>query len=439
MGRVRLTSCLLACSIPLIAACGSDALREPPVAKQASPVINGSLDTGTTHDTVVYIQFVIDATSGLGGACTGTLIAPNVVTTARHCVSNLDESVYPPRVLADFDPKNMAVFLHTQPTGVGPLHGPDAKVARIVHDTAATLENSDFALIVLDQNIGTDYAQVRLKSPPTRGESVFVVGYGITQDDTGSPSGAHARYWRDGLSVLGVGPDPYLGDREMYMGESICQGDSGGPVMDHGSGALLAVTSRGGNGTRPTSTQPWAGCVGSSAQNIFTRVDGYADMIRKTLADYGRIPWEEGAPKPPDPVGPPPPSGVLGSPCGVPLDCKTHLCVNDGTGSRCSQTCSASNPCPGGFDCAGGYCVPSLPPPPPDDAGTKPPPSDAGPGAVDSGAPDGDVPPQPDSAPTDSKGGCSAGGRSSSARDAWVLGAMLAMGLVARRRRHRHG
>ncbi|MEO7092947.1 MAG: trypsin-like serine protease, partial [Polyangiales bacterium] len=140
--------------------CGSDVRSEPPVAvaSTSSPVINGTLDTGTDHDTVVYISFLIDEKTGLGGACTGTLIAPNVIATARHCVSNLDESVYPPRVKADFVPSNMYVYLGTNPTGTGFSHKPNGIGLRIVHDGATTLENSDFALLVTTANISPNYA-----------------------------------------------------------------------------------------------------------------------------------------------------------------------------------------------------------------------------------------------------------------------------------------
>jgi hypothetical protein len=419
----------------LLLGCGSDVRSESVVAKTSAPVIRGSLDTGTTHDTVVYLSFIVDAKAGLGGACTGTLIAPNVIATARHCVSNLDESVYPPRVKADFVPSDISVYLHTNPTGTGIYHKPDGVGARIVHDTSTTLENSDFALLVTAANVSDDYAQIRLAKPPTRGESTFVVGYGVTETYTSSTPQPYQRYWRDNLSIQGVGPlSGYIGSREIYLGESICQGDSGGPVMDHTTGALLAVTSRGGNGSRPTATDPSAGCVGTSAENIFTRVDGFADMIRKTLGEYGRIPWEEGAPKPPEPSGPPPPpAGSLGSPCANSDECASKICVDLGTGTNlCSRECSESSPCPDAFECASGYCIPAAPPPPP--AG-----EDAGPTTDDAGTPPSDQL-VPDQGATSSSKGCSiASARApneTSGRDVGLLSlAALSVVLIARRRR----
>ena len=429
---------VLAVAPLFILGCGSDVRSEEPVAKTAAPVIHGTLDTGPTHDTVVYLSFIVDAAKGLGGACTGTLIAPNVVATARHCVSKLDESVYPPRVLGDFKPSDIEVFMHTLPVGRGVLHVPEGKGLRIIHDSSTTLDNSDFALLVTQANVSADYSPIRLERAPARSASVFVVGYGVTETYTDTTPQPFQRYWRDNLSIQGVGPiSGYIGARELWLGESICQGDSGGPVMDHTTGALLAVTSRGGNGARPTATDPSAACVGSRTQNIFTRVDGFADLIKKTLADYGRIPWEEGAPKPPEPTGPPtPPPGALGAPCSNAAECTSKICVDVGTGSTlCSQKCSDAAPCPGGYDCASGYCIPgsTTPPPPADDAGT--PPTD------DSGTPPGDQP-IPDEGATTSSKGCAISTVATHEDGARSVGSLATLSLfalagVALRRRRR--
>jgi len=367
---------LFACALVGLGACGSESTpATDPIGTTSSPIVNGELDTGTAHDDVVYLTFVVDAATGEGGACTGTLIAPNVVATARHCVSQTDSSIYPPRAGADFDTKDMGVFLHTDPTGTGAFRAPDGKVIRIVHDSSTTIGSHDFALVVLDKNVSTTYSQVRLATPPTTAEPVFVVGYGVTENDTPPVADPHERYWRDGLSIVLIGPstDGLVLQNEIMLGESICEGDSGGPVKDDATGALLAVTSRGGNGTSPIPSQPWSTCVGEGTQNLFTRVDAFAAMIRATLAQYGEIAWEEGQPKPPDPTTTTT-QGVLGTPCASPGQCVSSLCVSVDGAQVCSQTCNdADAPCPSGFACTSGYCVASSvldPGSSDDDAGT---------------------------------------------------------------------
>ena len=428
MRRAAYAAFLSALSL-CIAACGSDAASsQQPTKKVSEAVIRGSVDTDV-HDRVVYLQFLVDASKGLGGACSGTLIAPNVVATARHCVSAIDESVYPPTVQADYDVKNMFVYLHVTP-GSSALHSPDGKGARIIHDGSTSLVNHDFALLVTEAPVSKDISQIRLAAPPSVSEQVYVVGYGMTETDH-TPD-FHKRYWRDGLSIRELGPDPgeQLYGNEILLYESICEGDSGGPVMDHDTGALLAVTSRGGNGTRPNPSNPSATCTG--AHNIFSRVDAYADMIKKTLADYGEVPWEEGAPRPADPP-PPPPPGDLGSPCSAPSECKSRSCVDFGDKTLCSTTCSDTKPCPGGFDCNGGYCQPSSSTPPPDpDGGTTPDP-DGG----TTPSPDGGAGPSLDDTNTTSKGGCSVAADRSSHDATSLLSPLAALGLALAARRRR--
>ena len=56
------------------------------IGTSADPIIKGK-DSTSDQDAVVLIV-KLDFKSGIG-ACTGTLIAPNLVLTARHCVSNV--------------------------------------------------------------------------------------------------------------------------------------------------------------------------------------------------------------------------------------------------------------------------------------------------------------------------------------------------------------
>lgn len=45
--------------------------------------------------------------------------------------------------------------------------------------------------------------------------------------------------------------------------------------------------------------------------------------------------------------------GALGSPCSSPSDCSSGVCVNDGTKSYCSETCSSDCDCPTSYQCYG--------------------------------------------------------------------------------------
>jgi V8-like Glu-specific endopeptidase len=356
---------VVAAALSLAAGCSATADAPPPGQSRAA-VIKGVLDNPAKYDATVSLYMLIDEATGRGAGCTGTLITPHVVVTARHCVTEVDGRG---RLGQDYPAEKIFVWYGALPSGP-PANG----VAKVVFPPGIRdLTNSDIALLVLSRSAkGIPYAPIRLAKPPVAREVVAVAGYGLTENDTGPRADLAKRHRREDLQIAQVGPSQWLGAKEIALGESICQGDSGGPVFAQETGALLAVTSRGGNGQRPTESQPYLGCVGSRASNIFIRVDGWSDLIRKAVADVGEIVWEEGSPKPeqpdipdpdtgaPPPPPPPPPRGTgkVGTACGGSADCASALCLAVDGQKICSQACSPAAFCPEGFDCDGGYCLP---------------------------------------------------------------------------------
>jgi hypothetical protein len=346
MRGLGLFTSVVALSAVLTVGCGTGEAPAP-LAQAASPIIDGVRDD-ETNDDVVLIE--TDLGGGRATACTGTLVAHKVIVTARHCVSQIQAGSYD--VAADYDPAKMYVWLGTTPLGP-----PDAYGAKLVHDGATNLVNHDLAVLVLDRRIGAKLSPLRLSGPATIGETVKVVGYGLTQTDTTPLTNLHERYQRENLAVLELGPGTFftpmtydLASSELSLGESICEGDSGGPMKDQTSGALLAVTSRGGNGTGAT-PYPFSGCLGARTVNTFTRVDDFAKLITDAIASVGEQPWLEGEPQPAAP-----PAAALGGACVGTGDCVAGtMCVSrDGT-SHCSQSCRTAA-CPDGFQCVSNFC-----------------------------------------------------------------------------------
>jgi MYXO-CTERM domain-containing protein len=254
-------------------------------------IMGGRLDDGATASSSVVALRIGNATPF--ELCTGSLIAPNVVLTARHCVSKSANptvscnekgaSTNGPHVSLDYAPESLHVYTGSNPNFAGE---PAAAAKAIFHPKGNVLCNSDIAVVVLDANIsGVTPLAIRLSGSVRNTETLRSVGYG--KNDKGLEIGT--RFRKDGVDVLAVGSavsasDTALGPFEFEVGRSICQGDSGGPAISETTGAIVGVVSRGGE-------------CSENFGHIYTQTAGFRTLLEEAFAVAGGAPIEEqGAP-----------------------------------------------------------------------------------------------------------------------------------------------
>lgn len=291
-----------------------DEPAEEPVAVDA-PIVHGAADKGR-HPAVVALVSLD------GGLCTGTLVGPNLVLTAHHCVAELPSPYLEcpasgPQVGRLRPATSFFVY-----TGDEAARGPAAaQGARLHVPPGDVLCGADVALLELDRPL-TGIAPVRLASASSV-TRITAVGFG----QIGDRGRAGLRRYRAHVPVVS------MTNHELVVGESTCSGDSGGPALDEASGGLVGVLSRGG----PT-------CDGTGNRNVYTRLDPWIDW----LASRGVL-------RPLEPVtgeGSAAAGSDVGEPCTDGASCSGGVCVSAATSGYCSRRCGGGGPrCPKGYRC----------------------------------------------------------------------------------------
>lgn len=350
------------------------------VTKQA--VVGGDPSTAA-DDFIVFLSHSSEPTF----SCGATLVAPNLVVTAKHCLYQYEslDSICGP----SGDPEPSAEgggFVKEQfPLNeIGFFIGfdgkkrysdgaePDARAAKIIDDGTKMLCSHDFAYVVLDKPLTTvPVAKLRLGRRPERGDLVAVAGWGQVEDRATTKF----RQRRTDIDVrqVGLAQPPGAGTvavRTFETGPGACTGDSGSPAFDLEKGTALGVTAR---ALGMVLTDPVSPCLPNTVSVVFTLIADFPKELQAALAEAKAEPWLEGRAtaglRPDDEA------------CTADIECRGGRCagVTETREGACKPDCTKPGfACPAGQVCGSTrVCEPAPPasstsasgaPPPPDPA-----------------------------------------------------------------------
>lgn len=239
----------------LLGSCGA------PSATDVAAIVHGAPKAASP-----WVVMVVQAVPGTTRVklCSGAVVAPRVVLTAKHCVYRsvvgsatwelVPRAELTVRTGTDFRSATRIVTVASVRTTDGPYRDNDGR------------SGGDIAVVTLDEALDVTPKRVS-RAPAAAGDVVRIVGFGYTQPGAADPADLGALH-RGEATVQTVEANVFSTAGSQWT----CTGDSGGPALHVGRDELVGVVSIGP-----------AGCRVSTS--YYTRVDRYLPLLDGLLAD----------------------------------------------------------------------------------------------------------------------------------------------------------
>jgi Trypsin len=345
---------LLVAGAGMLSSCASaDGDSGAAVRAVRSAISDGELDS---TDTSVFLLASRRGSEGVA-LCSASLVAPNLLLTARHCVSDVTaEHVTCGQTMVSA-PFAVSTLSASNSLTLGSVTKRYRASAVSVPSEGTDICGFDIALVTLEAAVPSSVATPlvpRIDAPVARSESYRAVGYG--QTEAGDAGVAGERRMRSGLLVnCAPGKCGQGVESNEFVGETgICSGDSGGPALDE-SGKVVGVVSRSGT---------------DCAHPVYASVASWKDWLIRVATEaaaqgqYDPPFWvKTGLSGPPDAAT----ARVQGDKCTASPDCDSGFACYSPTSradnAYCAALCKEQATCPSRTTCqlGLGVCVANPP------------------------------------------------------------------------------
>lgn len=280
---------------------------QPSAPERLRESIVGGEASGAEQDGVLLLRG--DLPEGGETLCTSTLIAPNLVVTAQHCISYLSNGLFSCSVrgeviATDEGAGTLGLSLPASELefwgGNPPRKAPLAYGQSIISAHSTSICQNDLAFVVLDRDLDLPVSPVRRGRPALKGELGILVGYGMDAGERTIDHRTQEREQKRDLVIAGVGPSSLadgvttVAPRTVIVdGPSGCIGDSGGPLFAESTGAVLGVYS----------LQAGEDCASPEVRHQLTHLPPFELLMDEAFDAAGATPLLEPDPNQPTSAG----------------------------------------------------------------------------------------------------------------------------------------